>query len=506
MALDESLSRELPKARAWSTLAAVLAILFVTAFQLLEVELGRLEERAPEGPVPVGRVDLQVEILSRMRAAASSFGNDSSQAMAPIAEATEPWRQGSISQRLARAIVLATCEDHEAAIEQFTEAAEAAKADPEVEAKAAPLLRVTASLLRGGGVGGTAREGAATVAERIPVAAWPPPGDDDELEAEQRLGFVLTLGRAELVGNASAQSTVRGVGATVGVALVLFMLWIGAALLGGFAALVTLITMALIGSLRLRTGPGVPASAVLLEVFAIFMSLFLIASSGLAAVVEHFDPLREFVHEHRTASIGVHLVVEIGAAWLALAWWRWRGGSWRSLRALAGLDLRAGFWRTTGIGFVGYALALVLGLGGLIVSLLLAAMVGEERLGDPKHPIHEVILGDDAGAAWMVLALGVIVAPILEEIFFRGALYRGLRDRLGSRGAALVAGSLGAVIVSSSIFAIIHPQGVLFAPILAGLGAGFCLVREWSGSVAPGILAHALNNGIMLGFVIVLTN
>jgi membrane protease YdiL (CAAX protease family) len=61
-----------------------------------------------------------------------------------------------------------------------------------------------------------------------------------------------------------------------------------------------------------------------------------------------------------------------------------------------------------------------------------------------------------------------------------------------------------AMLFSATVFAAIHPQGVLAVPALAGVSLGFCITREWSGSVVPGILAHGLHNGVLLGLNLVL--
>ena len=61
-----------------------------------------------------------------------------------------------------------------------------------------------------------------------------------------------------------------------------------------------------------------------------------------------------------------------------------------------------------------------------------------------------------------------------------------------------------AMLFSASVFAAIHPQGVLAVPALAGVSIGFCITREWSGSVWPGVLAHGFHNGVMLALNLLL--
>ena len=84
----------------------------------------------------------------------------------------------------------------------------------------------------------------------------------------------------------------------------------------------------------------------------------------------------------------------------------------------------------------------------------------------------------------------IVVAPIFEEIFFRGFLYRILRGRLGLWPALVIGGSLfGAVHATSG--------GPLAVALIAPLGFLLCLIYERSGSLYPCIALHALNNGLV---------
>ena len=95
-----------------------------------------------------------------------------------------------------------------------------------------------------------------------------------------------------------------------------------------------------------------------------------------------------------------------------------------------------------------------------------------------------------------VLFLAGVIAPIVEETMFRGVLYRHLRETTRSLGF-VVSAFLSAITVSF-MFAVIHPQGPLFVPVLMGLAFGFTLAREWRGTLIPSIIAHGLNNTLVL--------
>jgi membrane protease YdiL (CAAX protease family) len=88
----------------------------------------------------------------------------------------------------------------------------------------------------------------------------------------------------------------------------------------------------------------------------------------------------------------------------------------------------------------------------------------------------------------LTLFVGAVIAPVAEEIFFRGFLYGGLRRRIGI---------LGAMLVSSVFFTALHLSLELFVPIFV-LGLFLAWLYEYTGSLYPGILLHASNNAISL--------
>jgi sodium transport system permease protein len=89
----------------------------------------------------------------------------------------------------------------------------------------------------------------------------------------------------------------------------------------------------------------------------------------------------------------------------------------------------------------------------------------------------------------LVLLLGLLPA-VAEELLFRGWCLRGFRSQMSG---------LAAVVLSSVLFGAFHlePERIAFTTAL-GLGLGFLALR--SGSVGPGLLAHALHNGITVAF------
>lgn len=80
----------------------------------------------------------------------------------------------------------------------------------------------------------------------------------------------------------------------------------------------------------------------------------------------------------------------------------------------------------------------------------------------------------------------VFIAPFCEEIFFRGFVFPGLL-----RGM-----SVGwATVISSLLFAVTHADPGSFA-VLFIIGLALAFLRWRTNSIWPGIMLHALNNGL----------
>jgi membrane protease YdiL (CAAX protease family) len=90
---------------------------------------------------------------------------------------------------------------------------------------------------------------------------------------------------------------------------------------------------------------------------------------------------------------------------------------------------------------------------------------------------------------------GVIIAPFVEESFFRGFLFAGFRGRYGWNKAALL---------SSAIFAAAHLQPSVLVPTFV-LGYVFSYLYQKSNSILPGMLMHFLVNAFGLFTIFVLT-
>lgn len=238
-------------------------------------------------------------------------------------------------------------------------------------------------------------------------------------------------------------------------------------------------------------GPAAGGDAAMLEMVAIFLLGLLLAVGA---------PI--FAYAGGVEGATATVVVGEMLMWTLLgviAWPLLRGVEWRRLAEDVGLTRGAGIGREAVFGIVGYTASLPL--------LILAAHVGN---------VLEILLGlgasEDAGASgggyplmeqpmansWAVVLLSaagaVIWAPIIEEVIFRGALFRFLRARLGA---------ILTVLITATAFAVAHPYNPLGLLSVFTGGIVFGLLREWRGSLVAPMVAHAIHNAVVVGPTIV---
>ena len=125
-------------------------------------------------------------------------------------------------------------------------------------------------------------------------------------------------------------------------------------------------------------------------------------------------------------------------------------------------------------------------LGLLLAGVVLALVVdfASRFLPIPKSlPVEKFF--NEAATAYLMSALGVILAPLLEELFFRGLFYPLVRRTVGVTPA---------VLLTATLFAFIHGAqlGYAWAPLLSifVVGVVLTLVRQVTESVAASYLVH----------------
>jgi CAAX protease family protein len=140
---------------------------------------------------------------------------------------------------------------------------------------------------------------------------------------------------------------------------------------------------------------------------------------------------------------------------------------------------------------VGRAIGLMLAVA--VAFVVFSLVWGFALQLDDKQTLPDE-LGIHRSTLNLVLAVAMItvIAPLGEELFFRGYFFGALRNWKGWLPAAMVTGTVfGAIHIGST------PIG--FTVPLAFFGFGLCLLYQRTGSLYPGIALHALNNSVALG-------
>ncbi|MBI5014054.1 MAG: CPBP family intramembrane metalloprotease [Deltaproteobacteria bacterium] len=212
-----------------------------------------------------------------------------------------------------------------------------------------------------------------------------------------------------------------------------------------------------------REAIGVLAGLVLLEVLAVALSSPWVGPSTADTV----------------AFTGVLRLVDLV---LCAAYWYGRGWS------LSDLGLRGPrTWRGLSIGVL-WALACGGAVGLVEVTLRLSAGVSFLRMLSASVPSR--------GHLALLLGVGGLVAPMFEEIVFRGILYGGLRKRLGTVTSTLAV---------SLLFATAHAMTTRIPIIQAAGGVLFCAAYEVSGSLWAPLLLHAAGNAVLFSLPLALS-
>jgi len=121
-----------------------------------------------------------------------------------------------------------------------------------------------------------------------------------------------------------------------------------------------------------------------------------------------------------------------------------------------------------------------------LLSILESAGMIEEI--KPQELITVFALGGNPMAIAILAASAVLLAPLVEELIFRGCLYRFLKSQTTI---------LPAQILSGTLFALMHPYLVSFVPLVI-LGVLLARLYESSGNILTAIFFHAFFNGFSL--------
>jgi membrane protease YdiL (CAAX protease family) len=174
-------------------------------------------------------------------------------------------------------------------------------------------------------------------------------------------------------------------------------------------------------------------------------------------------------------TLGAGIVFLVSSAvfygWQLFAVWMF------SLRGVAHALWHLGYRRPTTAYF--WAVPLVLAVSYIVI------VANETLLHPPPQDLTETFPHTAAGIVMFTL-LAVVMAPLAEETFFRGFIYRGFAQSWGFLPGATISGA---------IFSLAHLQLTLFIPLFV-LGFGLAWAYNRTGSLWTNITIHAIFNGI----------
>ncbi|HTJ03466.1 MAG TPA: CPBP family intramembrane glutamic endopeptidase [Methylovirgula sp.] len=165
------------------------------------------------------------------------------------------------------------------------------------------------------------------------------------------------------------------------------------------------------------------------------------------------------------AAVLAFYVAVAGAVLIAA---KWRGGAkWRDL--VGWLPFRVSDWRTWAI------------MAGALAYSAAASVV----IGHFWHSTAQLTIPSDWLAAAILFVIAAVVAPVTEELLFRGWIYTSLRFAWGFWPALLI---------SSVLFALAHyDQTHIYALAVFPIGMVIGIIRERAG-IKASIVFHAINN------------
>lgn len=248
------------------------------------------------------------------------------------------------------------------------------------------------------------------------------------------------------------------------------------------------------GRVRWRFVPPAPGGSVYLETFAALLVGFLVFkfAMGLAGMLLE-----------KRADPGTLLTVTLGAQWLLVpcAFWAvFRGVGWARFRRQSGFNAGEGLVREVGAGVFAYLASLPVFLMAAVVTagLVWVRQAVQKSLGveptKPGNPIQDLLVHATNVQLVVLFVLATCWAPLVEELVFRGSVYRHLRSRMGMAGSA---------VVSAILFGLMHGyEWMLLLPVMT-LGFNFAVVREWRSSLAASMVMHFLHNAGTLALAIV---
>jgi membrane protease YdiL (CAAX protease family) len=136
---------------------------------------------------------------------------------------------------------------------------------------------------------------------------------------------------------------------------------------------------------------------------------------------------------------------------------------------------------------------------GLAILWVAFSMLSRSHASQSLGPVAQAAArGGLARLVWALIAIGI--APLGEELLFRGLLYKGFEASWGRTAASVL---VTALFVSLHVAEVSH-QWVALAPITL-LALLALAARRKTGSLAPAMALHSAYNGSIVAFVYILS-
>ena len=154
-------------------------------------------------------------------------------------------------------------------------------------------------------------------------------------------------------------------------------------------------------------------------------------------------------------------------------------------------------WAALGLSMKNWLRGVFLGITGyvtilplfLLIVLLVTRVSNYFGYQPPVHPLVNIFFKEhNPFILGGVIILAALVAPVIEEIVFRGFIYSAVRKR---------AGVVLAIIVTSALFSLLHMSIFSFLPIFF-LGVALAYLYEKTGLLISSIMLHVIHNSLLI--------
>jgi uncharacterized protein len=204
-------------------------------------------------------------------------------------------------------------------------------------------------------------------------------------------------------------------------------------------------------------------------------------------------PIFQVIQPRGLANLTASAIIAIITVALLVLWLQRFHPGWRKVIGFPRRiwpEVRAG----TGFGALLYPVV-VFGVG-IALNLLLEQVTGRTIRSPRQLPANL-----SAAAVTVAIAYSLVIAPIHEELFFRGILYRSLADRygfaVGAGGSGLAFGLIHYVPAPSWY------DSVLLMGVMVFTGIALAWFYQRRGNIVASMVAHATFN--VIGLTLILT-